>query len=130
MALLRNGSALNQYPLRQLGGGVAADISMANRLIAATFIVASPTTSQAYPTATARHLHGCFRSNRAVCRLSTTRSLRYLPLLPERWAHRYRLLALLSFLADATGGLITSGEGVATLSLLLANALLTASAIG
>lgn len=28
MALLRNGTVLNQYPLRQMGGGVAADITM------------------------------------------------------------------------------------------------------
>ena len=31
MALLRNGTVLNQYPLRQIGGGVHADLSMWNR---------------------------------------------------------------------------------------------------
>ena len=31
MALLRNGTVLNQYPMRQFGGGVAADITMWGR---------------------------------------------------------------------------------------------------
>lgn len=31
MALLRNGTVLNQYPIRQIGGGVASDISMSGR---------------------------------------------------------------------------------------------------
>ena len=108
MALLRNGSALNQY---RCGNSAAVWLLISawlTALTAATFIVASPTASQASPAArlppsawllaqTGRYV---------VCQL---RSLRYLPLLPERWAP-VAASALLSLLADATGGLITIGR--------------------
>lgn len=130
MALLRNGSALNQYPLRQLGGGVAADISMANR-------------------SDRRNIYSGITDNKSgIPNGHGSPSAWLLPLKPGGMSSvNYTFAtvsaaaagtmgapvaasALLSLLADATGGLITSGEGVASLSILLADALLTASLSG
>ena len=130
MALLRNGTVLNQYPLRQMGGGVAADISMFNR-------------------ADRRNIYSGITDNKSgIPNGHGSPSAWLLPLKPGGMSSVNYTFAtvsasadgtmgapitassLVSLLADATGGLITSGEGVATLSLLLADALLTASLVG
>ena len=128
--LLRNGTVLNQYPLRQFGGGVAADISMFNR-------------------ADRRNIYsGITDKKSGIPNGHGTPSAWLLPLQPGGMSSvNYAgasiaasatgtmgmpatASAQLTLLADAIGSMITSGSGAASLSLLLANALLTASLSG
>lgn len=130
MALLRNGSALNQYPLRQLGGGVAADISMANRSDRRNIYSGITDNKSGIPNG-----HGSPSAWLLPLKPGGMSSVNYTFATVSATAAGtmgapVEASALLSFLADATGGLITSGEGVASLSLLLADALLTASLSG
>ena len=130
MALLRNGTVLNQYPLRQLGGGVHADISMFNRsdrrniYSGITDNKSGIPNGHGSPSAWLLPLKpgGMSSVNYTFATVSATAS--------GTMGAPVEASALLSFLADATGGLITSGEGVASLSILLADALLTASLSG
>ena len=130
MALLRNGSALNQYPLRQLGGGVAADISMANRSDRRNIYSGITDNKSGIPNG-----HGSPSAWLLPLKPGGMSSVNYTFATVSATAAGtmgapVEASALLSLLAEATGGLITSGQGAATLSLLLANALLTASLSG
>lgn len=130
MALLRNGTVLNQYPLRQLGGGVAADLSMFNRQDRRNIYSGITDNKSGIPNG-----HGSPSAWLLPLKPGGMSSVNYTFATVAATASGtmgapIEASSLLSLLADATGGMITSGEGVASLSILLADALLTASLSG
>lgn len=130
MALLQNGSILSQYPLRHVGAGVHSDISAANRSASRNIYSGITDKKSGIPnghgTPSAWLLPlkpgGMSSINYAVMSMAATASgTMGAPITAD---------ALLAFVSDAVGSLITSGTGSASFALNWANALLTASLSG
>ena len=128
--LLRNGTVLNQYPLRQLGGGVHADITMFNRnerrniYSGITDQKSGIPNGHVAPSSWLLPLKpgGMSSINYAVMRFTPTAAgLLGFPILAD---------ATLSISTDGTATLITSGEGAAAFTLASNTPLLTASLSG
>lgn len=128
--LLRNGTVLNQYPLRQFGGGVAADLSMFNRSDRRNIYSGISDRKSGIPNG-----HGTPSAWLPPLKPGGMSSVNYTFATVAASATGTmgmpaQASAQIALLADAIGSLITSGAGSASLSLLLANALLTASLSG
>lgn len=130
MALLQNGSILNQYPIRRIGGWDAADITASNRsdrrniYSGITDKKSGIPNGHGTPSAWLLPLKpgGMSSINYAVMSMAATASgTMGAPITAE---------ALMAFVADAVGSLITSGSGSASFSLQWASALITASLSG
>lgn len=128
--LLRNGTVLNQYPLRQLGGGVAADISMANRnerrniYSGITDLKSGIPNGHVAPSSWLLPLKpgGMSSINYAILAWTATATgAMGAPVIAD---------ATMTFQVDGAGSLITSGDGSATMAISIANAQLLASLSG
>ncbi len=130
MALLQNGSILSQYPMLHTGAGVAADISAANRSARRNIYSGITDKKSGIPnghgTPSAWLLPlkpgGMSSVSYAVMSMAATAS--------GTMGAPITASALLAFVADAVGSLITSGTGSASFALQWADALLTASLSG
>ena len=130
MALLRNGTVLNQYPLRQLGGGVAADITMFGRgdrrnIYSGTTDLKSGTPNgHVAPSSWLLPLKpgGMSSFNYAILKWTATADgVMGVPI---------SAATSMDVQASGTGSLITSGEGSAAMSFAVGNAQLIASLSG
>ena len=128
--LLRNGTVLNQYPLRQLGGGVAADITMFNRnerrniYSGITDLKSGIPNGHVAPSSWLLPLKpgGMSSINYAILAWTATATgAMGAPVIAD---------TTMTFHVDGAGSLITSGDGSATMAISIANAQLIASLSG
>lgn len=130
MALLRNGTVLNQYPLRQLGGGVHADITMFGRgdqrniYSGITDKKSGIPNGHVAPSSWLLPLKpgGMSSVNYAIASITATGSALMGVTSPAS--------SSITFTVDGTGSLITSGTGSSTFTFTVANADLLASLSG
>ena len=130
MALLRNGTVLNQYPLRQLGGGVAADITMFGRgdqrniYSGITDLKSGIPNGHVAPSSWLLPLKpgGMSSFNYAVATFAATGAALMGVTSPAT--------SSITFAVDGTGSLITSGTGSASFSITPGNPDLLASLSG
>jgi hypothetical protein len=115
--LLRNGTVLNQYPLRQLGGGVHADITMFNRnerrniYSGITDLKSGIPNGHVAPSSWLLPLKpgGMSSFNYAIATFTATGAALMGVTSPAT--------SSITFTVDGTGSLITSGEGSASFSI-------------
>lgn len=130
MALLRNGTVLNQYPLRQLGGGVHADITMYGRgdqrniYSGITDLKSGIPNGHVAPSSWLLPLKpgGMSSFNYAVATFAATGAALMGVTSPAS--------SSMAFTVDGTGSLITSGTGSASFAINTGNPALLASLSG